>query len=222
MYRLMNATPFELDAIWVVLAIAVVGLLYALFLRKQVLKFDKGSTRMQEVWSAIREGADAYLGKQLKTILRAAIAYKGLAVIDVLSPCVTFNNHETSTTSYRAVSEKALSVHDLDFVMAHESHPVDIPPGETREIDFPDGSSLTLRAIGEDYDPTDRTKAFAAIHESRNTATILTGLLYHQPGAPTVHDLVQTIDDPLVSLDGARTKPSREALEEINAEFLAG
>ena len=161
-------------------------------------------------------------GKQLKTILRAAIAYHGLAVIDVLSPCVTFNNHETSTRSYRAVSEKALSIHDLDFVMAHESHPVDIPPGESREIDFPDGSSLTLRAISEDYDPTDRTKAFAAIHDSRKTGTILTGLLYHQSGAPTVHDLVRTIDEPLVSLDGARTKPSRKSLDEINAEFLAG
>ena len=161
-------------------------------------------------------------GKQLKTILRAAIAYNGLAVIDALSPCVTFNNHESSTRSYRAVSDKALSVHDLDFVMAREYHHVDIAPGDAREIEFPDGSRLTLKATGEDYDPTDRSKVFEAIHESRETGTILTGLLYHKPGAPTVHELVGTVDETLVSLGEDRTKPGRKALEEINAELLVG
>jgi len=168
--------------------------------------------------------ARSYAGnaKQLKTILRAAIAYEGLAVIDVLSPCVTFNNHETSTRSYRAVTERALSVHDLDFVMPHEQHPVDIPPGESREITFPDGSTLTLRSTAEDYDPGDRAKVFAAIHESRSSGAILTGLLYHKPGAPNIHELVGTVEEPLVSLGEARTKPARVALEQINAEFLAG
>lgn len=158
-------------------------------------------------------------GKQLKTILRAALAYKGLAIIDVLSPCVTFNNHETSTRSYRAVTDHALSVHDLDFVMAHEEKAVEIPAGEAREVEFPDGSRLTIRATADDYDPTDGAKAFASIHESRVTGSILTGLLFLQPGTPTLYDYVGIGEEPLISLGETRTKPSRKALEEINAEF---
>jgi 2-oxoglutarate ferredoxin oxidoreductase subunit beta len=157
--------------------------------------------------------------KQLKTILRAAMAYGGMALIDALSPCVTFNNHETSTKSYRAVTDRNQAVHDLDFVMPHDHKTVEIPPGEVRDVTFPDGSVLSLRAIHEDYDPGDRARAMAAIHESQAAGTILTGLLFHAPKAATVHDLVGIVDAPLVSLGPERTKPGRTVLEEINAEL---
>jgi 2-oxoglutarate ferredoxin oxidoreductase subunit beta len=157
--------------------------------------------------------------KQLKSVLRAALAYDGMALIDALSPCVTFNNHETSTRSYRAVAGRDLALHDLDFVMPHEHRTIDIPPGETREVIFPDGSVLNLRALHEDYDPSDRGGALAAIHETQTSGSLLTGLLYHEPRTANVYDLVGIVDEPLVALGQGRTKPGREILEEINAEF---
>jgi 2-oxoglutarate ferredoxin oxidoreductase subunit beta len=160
--------------------------------------------------------------KQLKAVLRAAMAYEGMALIDALSPCVTFNNHESSTRSYRAVADRNLALHDLDFVMSHEHRTVEIPPGETREVTFPDGSVLSLRALGDDYDPGDRVKAMAAIHESQASGSILTGLLYHERKDVTVYDLVDLVDTPLVALGQESTKPAKTVLDAINAEFLAG
>jgi len=159
--------------------------------------------------------------KQLKAVLRAALAYEGLALIDALSPCVTFNNHETSTRSYRAVTERNRPLHDLDFVMPHEQTSVEIPPGERREVTFPDGSSLSLRSLREDYDPSDRGRALDAIHASLGAGELLTGLLFHRPLSRTVQDLVGTLASPLVELGEEATKPSRAVLAEINSGLLA-
>ncbi|MFZ4615790.1 MAG: thiamine pyrophosphate-dependent enzyme [Rectinemataceae bacterium] len=161
-------------------------------------------------------------GKQLKALLRAAMAYGGLAIIDCLSPCVTFNNHETSTRSYRAVSERTLSVHDMDFVMASESPTVELAPGESQELSFPDGSTLRLKATETGFDPSSRARSLDAIHDSVEKGAILTGLLYHRPAAATAMDFIDLGADPLVGLGADRTRPSREALAAINKEFLAG
>ena len=160
--------------------------------------------------------------KQLKAVLRAALAYEGMALIDALSPCVTFNNHETSTRSYRAVADRNLALHDLAFVMPHEHKTIEIPPGEDREVTFHDGSFLNLRALRADYDPTDRERALAAIHESQDSGSIITGLLFHKPKPETVQDLVATVAEPLFDLAEDRVKPGRTVLDTINAEFLAG
>jgi 2-oxoglutarate ferredoxin oxidoreductase subunit beta len=153
--------------------------------------------------------------KQLQTILEAAIAHKGTCVIDVISPCVTFNDHEGSTKSYRYSKEHETPVHELGFVPFFEETLAEIPAGETKDVKFPDGSLLRFRGVGRDYDPTDRDKAMKAIHESHAKEEILTGILFVDPKKPDLNALMEVVDEPLASLPLERLRPSREALSAI-------
>jgi 2-oxoglutarate ferredoxin oxidoreductase subunit beta len=153
--------------------------------------------------------------KQLETILEAAIAHRGTCVIDVISPCVTFNDHEGSTKSYKYSKEHETPVHEVGFVPFFEETLAEIPAGDTKDVKFADGSMLRFRGVGRDYDPTDREKAMKAIHESHAKEEILTGVLYIDPKKPDFNTLMGVVDEPLgrVSLD--RLRPSREALDEV-------
>ena len=151
--------------------------------------------------------------KQLNTLLKAAFAHKGMAFLDVISPCVTWNNHEGSTKSYKLLKEKEMPLHELGFVPFQEQIDLEIPPGEAKEVEFPDGPRLTFRAIREDYDPTDRFGAHRTIHESRLKGEFLTGLLYLQPGQPTLHDFLHLVEAPLATLGQARVQPGPEVLQ---------
>jgi 2-oxoglutarate ferredoxin oxidoreductase subunit beta len=153
--------------------------------------------------------------KQLQTILEAAIAHEGTAVIDVISPCVTFNDHEGSTKSYKWSKEHETPVHEIGFVPFFEETLAEIPEGASKDVTFPDGSTLRFRGVGRDYDPTDREKALAAIHESHETGEILTGILYVEPGKPSLGGLLNLVDEPLFDLPLERLRPSREALDAI-------
>jgi len=153
--------------------------------------------------------------KQLNTILKAAFAHEGTAIIDVISPCVTFNNHEGSTRSYKVSKEKEMPLHELGFVPYAELEEVDIPAGEAQEVEFADGSRLTFRAIREDYDATDRFGAMRDIHEAHEKGEFLTGILYVEPRRKTMHDFIPTVNEPLVHLSQERTKPGPEVLTKI-------
>jgi 2-oxoglutarate ferredoxin oxidoreductase subunit beta len=153
--------------------------------------------------------------KQLQTVLEAAIAHKGTAVIDVISPCVTFNDHEGSTKSYKWSKEHETPVHEIGFVPFFEETLAEIPPGESKDVKFPDGSILRFRGVGRDYDPTDRETALAAIHESHVTGEILTGILYVDPEKPSIGGLLNLVDEPLFDLPLERLRPSPEALDAI-------
>ncbi len=153
--------------------------------------------------------------KQLQTILEAAIAHRGTSVIDVISPCVTFNDHEGSTKSYKWSKEHETPVHEIGFVPFFEQTLAEIPEGGSKDVAFPDGSTLRFRGVGRDYDPTDRDAALAAIHESHGTGEILTGILYVDPKKPSLPDLLGLVDEPLHDLPMERLRPSREALEAI-------
>ncbi len=158
--------------------------------------------------------ARAYSGnpKQLNTILKAAMAHRGVALIDVISPCVTFNNHEGSTRSYKVTKEKELPLHELGFVPYRELASVEIAAGEAQEVTFPDGSRLTFRNVREDYDPTNRFAALRSIHEAREAGEFLTGVLYVRPEAPTLHDHLHLVDAPLWNLPTPVVKPGPEVL----------
>ena len=158
--------------------------------------------------------------KQLGVILKAALAFRGTALIDVISPCVTFNNHESSTRSYKAAKDHELPLQELGFVPYFDHEEVEIPAGEAREVDLPDGSRLTLRAIREDFDPTDRFAADRAIHEARDRGEFLTGILHIQTGQKTMHDYMHTIDAPLATLPQAAVKPGPEVLAECMRELM--
>jgi 2-oxoglutarate ferredoxin oxidoreductase subunit beta len=158
--------------------------------------------------------------KQLGVIIKAALAYRGTALIDVISPCVTFNNHDSSTRSYKSAKDHELPLQDLGFVPYYDQDEIDIPAGEAREVDLPDGSRLTLRAIHEDFDPTDRFAANKAIHEAHGRGELLTGILHIETGRKTLHDYMHLIEAPLAGLTQADVKPGPDVLAACMAELM--
>jgi len=157
--------------------------------------------------------------KQLNTLLKAAFAHRGTALIDVISPCVTFNNHDSSTKSYKNVKDRDFPLHELGFVPYFEQTEVEIPAGEAREVQFPDGSRLTFRTLREDYDPTNRYGALQAVHEAHAQGELLTGLLYIQPEGPTLHDQARLVEEPLALLRESLTKPGPKVLETLLEDY---
>jgi 2-oxoglutarate ferredoxin oxidoreductase subunit beta len=157
--------------------------------------------------------------KQLNAILKTAIAHRGLSVIDVISPCVTFNDHEGSTKSYAYVKEHEEVLQELDFVPSFEDITVDIPEGEVMDVLMHDGSHLRIRKLQRDFDPTDRFKGLMALEESEARGEILTGVLYLNPTKPTFLDLLNLTDEPVATLPESRVRPPRAVLDQVMDEL---
>ena len=157
--------------------------------------------------------------KQLQAILKTAISHRGLSVIDVVSPCVTFNDHLGSTKSYAYMKEHDLVLNELDYVPAYADIAVEIPEGETMDVQLHDGSHLRIRKLGRDFDPTNRLAALAAIEDAEAKGEVLTGVLYVNTGKPTFLDLLNLPSEPIATLPESRVRPSRAALEEVMEEL---
>ena len=153
--------------------------------------------------------------KQLLTLLKAAISHRGTAMLDVISPCVTFNDHEGSTKSYSYVKDHDDPVADVTFVPSFEDITIEYEPGTTREVSLHDGSRIYLRKLDEDYDPTDKLQAVRVLHETTRRGEYATGLLYVEPEKRDFCSLLNLVDEPLSQLPVERVRPSREALDEI-------
>ncbi|MBK8045756.1 MAG: 2-oxoacid:ferredoxin oxidoreductase subunit beta [Anaerolineales bacterium] len=152
--------------------------------------------------------------KQLEALLKAAFSHKGLAILDVISPCVTFNNHDDSTKSYNWGKEHEIQLHELNFVPSFEQIEIDEYDDE-REVQLHDGSWLLLKKLGEDYDPTNKILAYQTLEDARRDQRLLTGIFYIEPETPDFNDLLHTVDTPLALLTQAETRPSREALKHV-------
>ena len=157
--------------------------------------------------------------RQLSAILKAAIAHRGLAVIDVISPCVTFNDHVGSTKSYAYMKDHEEPLHELDFVPSFTDIEVEIEEGESRVVELFDGSRLLLHKLEQDYDPTNRAHALEVLHEATRRHEVLTGILYVDTHQQTLTQILDLVDEPLASLPESRVRPSREVLDQINEEF---
>jgi 2-oxoglutarate/2-oxoacid ferredoxin oxidoreductase subunit beta len=157
--------------------------------------------------------------KQLLTMLKAAIAHKGTVMLDVISPCVTFNDHEGSTKSYKFMQEHDEPINELGFVPSFEDIEVEYDHGTTLDVRMHDGSSLRLRKIREDYDPTDRISAVRTLMEAHEKGEVLTGVFYVNPEKPTFTDLLNLVDEPLSSLPQSVTRPSKEVLDKVMASL---
>jgi 2-oxoglutarate ferredoxin oxidoreductase subunit beta len=160
--------------------------------------------------------------KQLRPLLKAAFAHPGTAVLDVISPCVTFADHEGSTKSYAAVKEHDAPLHDIEYVPYFEDITVDYEPGTTREVTMPDGSRVYLKKLAEDYDPTDAGRAMATIREARDEMKFVTGLLYVNTAAHRFDDEMRLVDEPLAMLPLDRVRPPRAVLDSIMASYREG
>jgi 2-oxoglutarate ferredoxin oxidoreductase subunit beta len=153
--------------------------------------------------------------KQLLSMLKAAIAHKGTVLLDVISPCVTFNDHEGSTKSYKFMQENDEPINELGFVPSFQEIDVDYDSGEIYEVEMHDGSNLRLRKLLEDYDPSDKANAVRTLMESRDSDEILTGVFYINTEMPTFIDLLNIVDEPLSTLPESLTRPSREVLDRL-------
>ncbi len=154
---------------------------------------------------------------QLVPLVKAAIEHKGAAFIDVISPCVAFNNHAGSTKSYDYVRSHNEAVNRLDFIEGREEITADYAPGEVVNVSQHDGSVLRLRKLAADYDPTDRIKAMNFLQERAAKGEVVTGLLYVQPDSADLHEHLNTVETPLNQLTERELCPGNVALERINA-----
>src|SRR5215813_5901326 len=157
--------------------------------------------------------------KQLQAILKTAIVHNGLSVIDVISPCVTFNDHEGSTKSYGYMKEHDQVLHELDFVPHFEDISVEIPEGAVQDVQLHDGSHLRIRKLARDYDPTNRLSALAALLEAEEKGEVLTGVLYVDTTKPTFLELLNLTSQPLGTLPESKVRPSKAVLDEVMEEL---
>jgi 2-oxoglutarate ferredoxin oxidoreductase subunit beta len=157
--------------------------------------------------------------KQLHSMLKAAIAHRGTVMLDVVSPCTTFNDHEGSTKSYKWMKEHEEQIQEISFVPAFEDITVDYDPGTTVEVMMHDGSSLRLSKLEEDYDATNRLKAIQRLHEAHEKGEALTGVFYVNTKAPSFLDLLNMTDAPLTTLPQEITRPGREVLDQVMEEL---
>jgi 2-oxoglutarate ferredoxin oxidoreductase subunit beta len=157
--------------------------------------------------------------RQLHSMLKAAISHKGTVMLDVVSPCVTFNDHEGSTKSYKYMKDHEEPLQDIDFVPAFEEIDVEYDAGTTVEVTMHDGSRLRLRKLEENYDPTSRVNAVRRLMESHEKNEVLTGVFYVNPQAPSFIDMLNITEQPLATLPESVVRPGREVLEEIMAEL---
>ncbi|WP_058185501.1 2-oxoacid:ferredoxin oxidoreductase subunit beta [Terracidiphilus gabretensis] len=153
--------------------------------------------------------------KQLLAMLKAAIAHKGTVMLDVISPCVTFNDHEGSTKSYKFMQEHDEPINELGFVASFEDIHVDYDPGTTYDVEMHDGSSLRLRKLREDYDPTDKIKAVQLLMDSHAKGEVLTGVFYIDTQKSSFTDLLNLVDEPLGQQPESVTRPSKAVLDQL-------
>ena len=157
--------------------------------------------------------------QQLVPLIKAAIEHKGAAFIDVVSPCVAFNNHSGSTKSYDYVREHNEAVNRLDFISGRDEITTDYAPGTVTTVTQHDGSVLRLRKLDPEYDATDRLKAMDYIQQHHARGEVVTGLLYVDPESSDLHEHLNTVDAPLNRLTERELCPGAVALEKINASL---
>jgi 2-oxoglutarate ferredoxin oxidoreductase subunit beta len=154
--------------------------------------------------------------KQVKEIFKAAFSHRGIAVIDIISPCVTFHNKEDSFHSYTWGKEHEIALHDITYVPAIEEITIeDFEEGSAREVTLHDGATIVLKKLDRDYDPTNIFEALRVLYEAEQNNWLLTGILYVNPNAPTIFDMYNLPDTPLNRLPAEKLRPSRESLDKI-------
>ena len=153
--------------------------------------------------------------KQLVALLEGALSHKGTSVLDIISPCVTFNNHPGSTKSYTWGKEHEEMLHEVGFVPYFEQIHVDYEEGSALEVALHDGSRIVLKKLERDYDPTDRTRALSLLREASEKGQFLTGLVYVDPERENFLELLDLVEEPLALLPMERLRPPQEALDEV-------
>ncbi|MGZ3441945.1 MAG: thiamine pyrophosphate-dependent enzyme, partial [Polyangia bacterium] len=157
--------------------------------------------------------------EQLVPILKAGLKHKGFAFVDVISPCVTFNDHQGSTKSYAYTREHMHEADDIDFVPLRKE--IVMPPSDAavREVRMHDGSVIKFRRLDDDYDPTDRDKAYGYLRERQKQGEVVTGLLYVNEESRDLHDVNKTVPMPLTTVPYEQLTPGAAALAKLQKRY---
>jgi len=155
--------------------------------------------------------------KQVKELIKAALSHNGIAVLDIISPCVTFNNQDFTSHSYSWGKEHEVALHELSFVPPAEEIMVDYEDGQIKEVTMHDGSTVILKKLDRDYDPKDRAEAMKVLEESNKDCCLITGLIYIDEGKPTLFDQYNLPEEPLNRLAPERLRPAKETIDKVNA-----
>jgi 2-oxoglutarate/2-oxoacid ferredoxin oxidoreductase subunit beta len=158
--------------------------------------------------------------KQVRQLMRAAMSYKGTAVLDIISPCVTFNDEPDSNKSFAFGKANEYPLHEIGVILPFEEVQVDYEPGTVQEVRMHDGPLIRLSKVEEGYDPTSKMGALARLEQAREKNEFITGLLYYNDSRPTLTDLENLVDTPLSRLTQEQTRPSRESLTKLMREFI--
>ena len=156
---------------------------------------------------------------QVKALIKAGMSHNGTALLDIVSPCVTFNNHEGSTRSVAYARKNEDLLHELDFIPHYDPILVDYEPGDSLDVTMHDGSLITLKKLEYDHDPRDRRKAFTLLENAIENQRFYTGLIYCAPNSVSFGSKMNLVDEPLALLPEERTRPSNEVFDEIMASF---
>jgi len=153
--------------------------------------------------------------KQLLALLEGALSHNGTVMLDVISPCVTFNDHVGSTKSYSYVRDHDAPVEEVSYIPFFEDITVEYDPGTTTEITLHDGSRLLLKKLNSDYDPTNKTEALRVLTEAHDKEEIVTGLFYLDTQKPNFMEMLNFVDDPLATLPESSVRPPKKVLDEV-------
>ncbi len=157
--------------------------------------------------------------EQLIPLIKAGLAHKGFALIDVISPCVTFNDHVGSTKSYAHTREYYHKVVEADYVPQREEIKASYAEGGAIPVQMHDGSHVILRKVDSEFDPTSRAQAYAYLRDRSDKGEVVTGLMYINEDKPDMHDIAQTVDQPLTTIPYEKLNPGKDKLKEILARL---
>ena len=158
--------------------------------------------------------------KQLTALVRAGMSHRGMAIIDVISPCVTFNNNDESYKSFRYVKNNDTELHTLDYIPHFNPiEEVEVPSGGYKDVKLHDGSYIRLETISEEHDVSDRVMALEAIHKADVKEKHVTGLLYFEEGMETLDEAENLVDTPLANLPDEMMRPNKKSLDDLLTKF---
>jgi len=157
--------------------------------------------------------------KQVKELIKAAFAHNGIAVLDIISPCVTFNNNDNAYHSYAWGKDHEEPLHDITYIAPRNEIILEreLEEGEVREVAMHDGSVVILKNLEKDYDPSNRFQALRVLEEARNNDWITTGLIYINDEKPTLNDTYNLVEKPLNRLDASDLRPGSDMIDKVNA-----
>lgn len=159
--------------------------------------------------------------KQVKELIKAAFSHNGIAVLDIISPCVTFHNQENSLHSYGFGKDHEAPLHEISYIPPREEIMIeDYEEGALREVKLHDGSMVVLKKLDKDYDPRDRWQAYHVLEEAQRNNWLVTGLIYINPDVPSMFDVYNLGDTPLNRMSEKQLRPPSESLNHLNSMFM--